>query len=212
MNKSTSVRRYLVDQHAATAVEFGLLSLLFVGVFVGILDMARLAWEMNSAKAATRAGARFATSNVMVSTYLQNFNAMTSGLVTGNGMQVPVSAGLLPPIICTSTSTATTAADGNTTCVGNGGSGQTARNTAAFNAVLARMRAYHPRLRANNVQIEYRHVGIGFAGNPYAPDVEPLITVRVRNMTFSPGALRLFGITSLAVPPASSTMSGEDLS
>ena len=73
------------------------------------------------------------------------------------------------------------------------------------------MRTIYPKVQAANVSVEYRHVGIGVAGNPYAPDVEPLITVRTTGLTFRPGSLRIVGVTSLPIPAAASTMSGEDL-
>jgi Flp pilus assembly protein TadG len=186
---------FLRNEGGSTAVEFALLSIVFFGMILGAIDMARLAWEMNLAKAATRAGARFAATNTMASSYLQSYD---SGLSPGSAVLENSSS--VPPITCTSTG-----------CAGNGGSGQTGYDSAAFTAIVNRMRVIYPRLQAANVSIEYRHVGIGFAGNPFAPDVEPLITVRTTGLTFRPGSLRIFGVTSLPIPAAASTMSGEDL-
>src|SRR5688572_21679166 len=129
------------EDRGSTAVEFALLSILFIAVTLGVIDMARLAWEINLAKAATRAGARFAASNTMASSYLQNFNAVTSmsSTVPGNGSNVPSDATVLPPITCTLGA-----------CAGNGGSGQTGYNDAAFKAVVTKMRTIYPKVQNAN--------------------------------------------------------------
>ena len=46
------------------------------------------------------------------------------------------------------------------------------------------MRLIYPAISANNVVVEYRNSGLGFSGDPNGPDVSPLVTVRLRNMSF----------------------------
>src|SRR3954468_15492772 len=46
------------NQSGATAVEFALILIIFLTVFLGILDFARMLWTWNAATEATRWGAR----------------------------------------------------------------------------------------------------------------------------------------------------------
>ena len=55
-------------------------------------------------------------------------------------------------------------------------------------------------------------VGIGKVGNPYAPDMEPLVSVSVANLTFTSVALQIFGVAPFNLPTMTSTLSGESLS
>ena len=194
------LRRFLGDKRGSSAAEFGLLSVLFIGMFLGIIDMGRYAWEFNSAKAATRAGARLAVVSLMLPTYLQSYNALTScASVTGNGQTVPASC--VPTFTCS----------GATLTCPNAGGLNTAMDTTTFTKILNQMKAYYPRVAAANVVVEYKHVGLGVSGNPYAPDVEPMITVKLTNLQFRPVALRLFGNITFDIPPVRSTLSGESL-
>ena len=42
------------------------------------------------------------------------------------------------------------------------------------------MAAMYPAITPANVEVEYKNVGLGFAGNPDGPDVSALVTVRMR--------------------------------
>jgi len=182
-----AIERYFADDRGAAAAEFGLLAGLFLAIMLGIIDTGRLAWEVNAAKAATRAGVRFAIVNAPV---VNQMNYDGTGTY-GAGSDVPV--GAVADYTCTSTS-----------C------GAGTRNAAAFNAILAVMQGYYPRLQAANVTVAYRHEGLGTAGNPYGSDVEPLITVSVQNLEFQPIITLLVNLT-MDIPPVSSTMTAEDM-
>src|SRR3546814_2590501 len=64
---------------------------------------------------------------------------------------------------------------------------------AAYAALRDTMRRVLPAIQDSNVVVEYRASGLGFAGDPNGPDVAPIITVRLQNMTFTPVTLELFG-------------------
>jgi Flp pilus assembly protein TadG len=200
MRRRSSIFAFLADETGAAAVEFALVSILFLGLMVGTIDVARLLWEVNSAKAATRAAARYAAVNQPVAQDLVNFNAVTTlGLAAGE----PVPASSVGTYTCTSA---------GCTCTGSANCGAGALNTTVFNNIVALMQAYYGRLTASNVIITYTPIGLGFAGNPYGPDVEPLVTVQLTGVQFAPGALQAFGISPFNMPPEASSLSGEDLS
>ncbi|MDP3173182.1 MAG: pilus assembly protein [Phenylobacterium sp.] len=180
---------FLASERGSGSVEFALVGLIFVAMMVGIVDMGRLAFEINRAKAATRAGARYAVVNPMVSMEMRKDWSAESG---GNGLPVPIAS--VPTITCNSAGCSTGASD-----------------ATVFTAIVTRMQVFDPALQASNVEVVYEHVGLGVVGNPYAPDVEPLVTVRLTGLRFAPGALQIFGRPTLTLPSMTTTLSGEDL-
>lgn len=180
---------FLSSESGSGSVEFALVGIVFVAMLVAIVDMGRLAYEFNVGKAATRAGARYAVVNPMVSTEMRKDWSAATG---GNGLPVPISS--VPVITCSSTGCSTGGID-----------------STVFTAVVNHMKQYDARLTNANVQIVYEHVGLGVVGNPFAPDVEPLVTVRLTGRTFAPGALQIFGFSGFTLPSMATTLSGEDL-
>lgn len=208
MSRFASIRRFLADRSGAVAVEFALVSVMFLGLMVGTVDMSRLLWEVNSCKAATRAAARYAVVNQPASQDLVDFNAVTS-LNMYAGDSVPASA--VAVHVCTST---------GCSCTGSGYCGTTTLNSTVFNNIVTLMQHYYGGIAASNIVVTYTPIGLGLAGNPYGPDVEPLVTVRLCQSTdsgctpmqFAPGVLQAFGISPFNMPPVASSLSGEDLS
>lgn len=208
MNKHRSIFRFLGDQTGAAAVEFALVSAVFLGMLVGTIDISRMLWEVGSCKAATRAAARYAVVHAPASADLVGFNAVTTlGLYAGDS--VPASS--VAVHTCTST---------GCTCSGAGYCGTTTLGST-FSEVVTLMQGYYGGIQASNVVMVYTPVGLGLAGNPYGPDVEPLVTVRLCQasdgdnctpMQFAPGVLQAFGLSPFNVPPVASSLSGEDLS
>jgi len=191
MNRHARLKRFLRSEDGSMAVEFSIVGILFLIVALAVIDMSRLAWELNSAKAAARAGARLAVVSLPVATQLADYDAVsTLGLPGGSA----VPAGAVPDYVCTSSGCS------------NGGT----LDTTTFNAIVTRMKRYYGRLTAANVVIEYRHRGLGVAGF-IGPDVEPLVTVKVRNLTFRSASLQIFGVTGLTVPSVTTTLTGESL-
>lgn len=180
------------DERGSTAAEFGLICLVFISMILGVIDMGRLAWRINAAKAATREAVRYAVVNPMISTYMANYDGVGT---LGAGAVVP-----------DMTFTCSGAAS---SCSGPGNSGF---DTTTFNAMLAKMQGLDPEIQAANVVVTYRQVGLGVVGNPYGPDMDPLVTVSLTGVTFQSAALQIFGVAPFTLPDMASTLSGESLS
>jgi Flp pilus assembly protein TadG len=185
------------DESAATATEFGLVCFAFIVMLLAVIDMGRLGWTINTAKTATREGARLAVVSPIVSSYMASYDGISQGIPGG---------GSVPDMAFSCTGS-------NSTCTQTQGSGGSPGfDNTTFTAVLNKMQAYQPDITAADVTITYRHVGIGKVGNPYAPDMEPLVSVSVANLTFQSVALQIFGVAPFNLPTMTSTLSGESLS
>lgn len=185
------LRRFLKDDGASTAAEFGLLALIFIAMMLGVIDMARLAYEINSAKAAARHGARVAVVSLPAVQQLADYDAVASlGLAGGQ----PIPLGAVPDYTCRSSS------------CDNGGTLVPANFTKVVNA----MRRYYGRVQAANVVIEYQHRGLGTAGF-IGSDIEPIVTVRLVDLTFQPVSLQIFGVAPLPIPSVATTLTAESL-
>lgn len=201
---SSFVRAFLKDQHGGPAAEFALVvPILFLFLF-GIIDAGRFMWTLNRAEKATQMGARYAATNNIIpggtnANGLMNFSYSSNGIVT-QGFTVPQSQ--FGGIKCTSTAC---------TCKNDGGICPGAlvltRDAAAFNNVVTRMALFLPGVAAANVEVDYDYSGLGFAGDPNGPDVAPLVTVRLKDIQFSPIVLLGF---RMKLPGFSTTLSLED--
>jgi hypothetical protein len=81
-------------------------------------------------------------------------------------------------------------------------------NTTSFNALVTRMQsASGSTISAANLVVEYRGSGLGYAGDASCSaggscmQISPLVSVRLRNLTYQPLTLEIFGA---AVPIPSS--------
>lgn len=185
-------RHFLRDESGAGAAEFALVVLLFVVLIFGIIDFGRALWEWNSAAKATQLGVRLAVVTDMVAGGLQTYDGLADA--GGNGLPVPIGAIAPNPVVCTQ----------------SGCNGYDPKNDAAFDAVVARMQQVYSRIQPENVIVEYRHIGLGFAGNPFGPDIVPLVTVRLTGMNFDFITPGLSGMASIPMPDFSATLTGED--
>lgn len=194
------------DESGATMVEFTLVSVLLFSLTFAIVEFALYSYQMNAAEKAAEAGVRLAVESNPVAGALATYNAVTDGgFLPGENLTLGSLAGF-------------TVSCGNVTCtcgagacasIGGGGFGFDA---AAFNAILARVQAIFPRVQPANMVVEYRHVGLGFAGRP-GPDIVPVVMVRFSNLTYNVVAMDAFGLgVTLPLTAASSVMTGEDLS
>lgn len=188
-------RSFARDRRGATAAEFGVVCGLFIAMALGSIDFARLAWEINAAKAAARAGARLLVVRPMLSNTLQAYNGTAAGFAPGES----VPAGAVGPVTCTGSGATTfTCSDGGSV------------NATVSAALIDRMSGLYPGLTAANVQVVYTHVGLGFVGNLDGPDIDPLVTVRVVDVQFQPSILQVFGLDGFELPSMETTFSGED--
>ena len=169
-------RQLMKDARAASAAEFAMVLPLLLLFIFGTIDVGRLMWTWNRAEKATQMGARFAVVTDMVPATLATQNFALSNGIPG-GSPVPTSA------------------FSATTCDNVGCTNGWGYDPAAFNAVVGRMQLMMPTITAANVLIDYENVGLGYAGDPNGPDVAPLVTVRLRNMTFRPISLFVFNGT-----------------
>jgi hypothetical protein len=141
------------DRRGATLVEFGLVLPALMGVTLGILEFTLLGFDYVRAGEATRRAARIVT--------------MSTPPVDISALDAPVS-----PI----------------TCVGVGGGGVTCNGTPAadasmFDNILAEMRTMLPRIALENLQVVYKHSGIGDITTPGG--IKPLVTVNLVGMNYS---------------------------
>jgi Flp pilus assembly pilin Flp len=208
MSPRRTLPRFLADETGAAAVEFALVSLVFLSLMVGTVDVTRLLWTVNSVKGGTRAAARYAVVNPPAAQALTDFDGIALGY--GGGQSIPSS--VVGTYTCTSTGCVCT---GGTSC------GANTLDSTTFNAIVAIMQGYYSGIAASNIVVQYSPVGLGISGNPFGPDVDPLVTVRLCQasdgsactpMQFAPGVLQAFGIAPFNMPPVASTLSGEDLS
>jgi Flp pilus assembly protein TadG len=193
-----AIRRLIDDKRGTTAAEFALVIFVFSALILNSIDLSRQIWEINLSKTAVREGARLAAVRPIVSTWLNNLDPIATGLVAGNGDPIPV--GTVATVTCSGATSSCT------------GGSNTAMNMTVFGEILARMRVFNPQIQAANVVIIYRHVGLGFAGNPFGPDTEPEISISLTGLNLTQGALSLLGVQAFTMPPLTTTISSEDLS
>ena len=189
------MQSFIRDRGGTSTVEFALVALLFFGIVFGVIDAARMMWQWNRADKATHWGVRFAATNDPPASGLASIDCLLAA--GGNGVPCPLTTLNPNPVVCTSSG-----------CSGNYG----AFDSAAFNAIVNQMRAIDGDITPANVRIEYRHIGLGFAGNPYGSDITPLITVKLTGMSFRFLTPILSSLTTIAMPDFRATMTAEDMS
>ncbi len=195
------VRRVAHDDAAASAAEFALVLPLLILFLFGIIDVGRFMWEWNTAEKATQMGVRFAVVTDIVPSDLVDYDFTTvAGVIQG----APVSEELFPGVSCTGT-----AAEASCTCKGDGCDFGLDGDQDAFNNIVGRVSQIYGRVTPENVIVDYDPSGLGFAGNPYGPDVAPIITVRLRDIQFEPILGQIFGAT-INIEGFASSMTMED--
>ena len=189
---------FLRDQQGASAAEFALVLPLLILFLLGLIDTGRFMWEYNQAEKATQMGVRYAVATDVVPTGLSTYSFATSGgIIAGN--PVPVSS--FEQASCNTT---------NCSCTPGGGvCGAIGYDGVAFDAIVARMNGMYRPITDANVSVEYRNVGLGFAGDPNGPDVAPLVTVRLTGMQFQPLTTMIFGV-NVPMPDFRAALTLED--
>jgi Flp pilus assembly protein TadG len=166
-----TIRQLTKSTAAQTGVEFTLILPILLFLLLGFIDAARLMWTVNRAEKATQMGVRYAVTTDMIAAGLGSHIFTESGVAQGD--PVPISA--FGGVTCTST-----------VCTNKGAGPVPGHSAAAFNNLLARMRFFYPEISAQNLVVDYDNSGIGYSGDPNAPDVAALVTVRLVNITFQP--------------------------
>lgn len=192
------IRLLLRDRNAASAAEFALVLPLFLLFLLGIIDAGRYMWEFNRAEKATQMGTRYAVvTETVLGDGFENYSfALNDGILAGD--PVP-----------TANFTSATCDTSTCTCTGGGVCGAIGYDAVAFDAIVARMAAFYGPITDQNVTVEYRNVGLGYAGDPNGPDVAPLVTVQLRGLVFQPITTMLFG-GAISMPSFAAGLTLED--
>ena len=81
--------------------------------------------------------------------------------------------------------------------------------TGAFDRLVGWMHKFMPEIQSSNVVLDYDYSGLGYAGDPNGPDVSPLVTVKLRGLTFQPLTTLIFGQT-ITLPDFRAALTLED--
>lgn len=189
------------DQSAAGAAEFALILPVLLLFLLGLIDTGRFIWEYNQAEKATQMGVRYAVSTRPVLETLESYSfSIDGGLVQGTA----IPPGEFDSATCDET---------GCTCApsGSGFCNALVYDSEAFTNIVNRMATMYSAVQPENVTIEYRNVGIGYAGDPNGPDVAPLVTVLLTDprVQFRPITLLVFG-GEIAMPEFRAALTLED--
>ena len=190
---------FLRDDRGSSAAEFALILPLFLLFLLGLIDVGRFAWSFNELEKATQTGARWAVATDMIPSALITYSFAVQGGIT-QGTVVPLTA--FPGVHCVGSAAGTPTCTCIATC-----NFSPAGNAAAFATLLTRMRQIYPSIPATSLNVDYDWSGIGFSGDPNGPDVSPIVTVSVKNLTFP--LLFMLG-TSVPLPTSRYSMTLED--
>ena len=196
----TRLRFFLRNTRAASPAEFAHVLPLLPLLLFGVIDGGRFLWEFNRAEKATQMGVRYAavTDLVLGSGFYDYSFSINDGIPQGS--TVP-----------TDNFDNASCQDGSCTCVGGNVCDDVAYDNTAFQDIVTRMSAMYPPIGAANVTVDYKNVGLGYAGDPHGPDVAPLVTVKLRDLSFQPITCLVFAC-SISMPSFAASVTSEDLS
>lgn len=193
------LRAFRRDQRGTSAAEFALVAPLMILFLLGIIDVGRFIWHVNEAEKAIQIGTRWAVATDMVPSDLYTYSFALSG---GVQQGTVVDQSDFPGVSCAASGTTASC-----TCKGSCAFDLTADPTA-FESIVGRMNEIYAGIGADNVQIDYDWSGLGYSGDPNGSDVDPLVTVRVTDLSFRP--IFLASIFDLGLPDLSYTLTMED--
>ena len=194
----TALVRLLRETRGASAAEFAMVLPLLILFLLGIIDVGRFMWEYNRAEKATQMGVRYAVVTELVPDGMEDYSfAISGGILAGTA--VPTSS--FDRAICNQTNC--------DDCTPSGGfCSVVGHDSVAFGKIVDWMNNHYRPITPANVEIEYRNVGLGYAGDPSGADVAPLVTVSLKDLQFNP--LVLFGYVSFTMPDFRAALTLED--
>lgn len=205
MMGARALARLMRNSRGSGSAEFALVLVPLILLLVGALDLSRIAYLSNAAQKATQMGARFAIvtdlmpSQLLTADYVgKSFCGTNETTVCTNGDLI-TSRIALGPLTCNSVSC--TCATG-ATCPASAAIGAT-----AFTGLFNHMAKYYPGLAATNIEVIYTGSGLGYAGDPTGMDVVPLVTVRLKSLTYAPASL--LSVARFTLPSFPTTLSQE---
>jgi Flp pilus assembly protein TadG len=212
-----AIRRLLRDEAGGALVEATVLIPILFVFLLGSVDFLYAFYQWTAATKAMQVGARLAAVSDPVATGLTGTTNIAKSAVNGTTV---FTGDPMPDFQVTCASGACSCTRG--TCSGMGTYSAAAMNTILFgrgssacndatNYYTAGMCDIFPRIAAANVRIVYDQTGLGFAGRAAGP--VPTIAVSLQNLTFQFFFLNgLRGFANLAMPPFTTTVTGESLS
>lgn len=208
------MRTFLRNTAGAAGAEFALILPVLLILLLGVIDAGRFGWDYNRAEKATQVGARMAIVTTVLDSSLMTTDYvgadMGGGVFLTQGDRIPTSA--YGTLTCNS---------GGCSCTSGSCGTLGTFNQTAFDNIVARMQQIDPTISSDDVSVEYKSSGLGFAGAPNimeniggtptqvsGMDMSPLVTVSLSNMTFRP--IFLFNQVALPMPDFATTLSEED--
>lgn len=201
-------KTFLSDQSGGPAAEFALVLPLAIIFLFGIIDVGRLMWTWNKAEKATQMGVRAAVVTEVVPEGLiaENYvGKVVGGVTLTQGDVIPAAA--LGNIECVASGSGASCTCKTTPCPAS----LTPFDGPAFTFIASRVTAMLPEAGAANVVVNYQGSGVGFAGDPASgsPEIAPFVSVGLKDVTFKPILLQLFGGT-ITLPDFRASLTLED--
>lgn len=205
------LRHIFYDQRGASAVEFALIVPVMILFLLGIIDVGRFIWNTNELEKAVQIGTRWAVATDYLPEGLETYSYAISGGVP-QGEVVPQSK--FTRLRCTSAGCVCEGidsdGDGSIDISPDCGVSKSGTNVipAAFNNLVGRMNQIYAGIGNENVEVTYDWSGLGYSGDPFGSDVDPLVTVTIKDVDFRP--IFLAGIFNFGLPDLSYTLTMED--
>jgi len=192
------------DPGGAVAVEFGLVGSLFILLLFGILEFGTAFWQWNQATKAVQLGVRLAAVSNPVSSDLKAMTGVSGTVEEGDPMPYFQR-------ICSGASRTCSGGTYDETAMKTLVYGRGNTSCPATRQRYPAMCQIFPRIRPENVVVEYTQTGLGFAGRPGGP--LPSITVRLTGLAFNFIVLNtMLGLPTISMSGLAATATAEDLS
>jgi hypothetical protein len=192
------------DDNGAVAVEFGFIASIFIIMLLGLMEFGTAFWQWSQATKALQLGVRLAAVSDPVSSDLKTMTGVSGSVEEGDPMPYFKR-------VCSGASQSCTGGTYDPVAMrtlvygrGNAGCPSTSQRYPAMCQLF-------PRIRPENVIIEYTQTGLGFAGRAGGP--LPTITLRLTGLEFNFVVLdEMLGLPRIAMSGLAASASAEDLS